>query len=148
MDFETNYAPYEGGAGNLDNTIACTNAVNTASYNFNLTQLTKVASDTAFKRIETVLFEHPLIDQFFINKKDSFVKITRVPLGFASSNNFHLKSWDSFLITYPFSKCNFVWGDPIIIPSTTKETEIDKYKNYLEEKINFCISLAESNLND
>ena len=22
MDFETNYAPYEGGAGNLDNTIA------------------------------------------------------------------------------------------------------------------------------
>tara|TARA_Y100001970_G_C14219979_1_gene852049 strand:- start:139 stop:810 length:672 start_codon:yes stop_codon:yes gene_type:complete len=71
-----------------------------------------------------------------------------IPLGFASSNNFHLKSWDSFLITYPFSKCNFVWGDPIIIPSTTKETEIDKYKNYLEEKINFCISLAESNLND
>ena len=57
------------------------------TYNFNLTQLTKVASDTAFKRIETVLFEHPLIDQFFINKKDSFVKITRAPLGFASTKD-------------------------------------------------------------
>ena len=43
-----------------------------------------------------------------------------IPLGFASNRNFKLKSWDSFLITFPFSKCNFVWGDPIIIPSTTK----------------------------
>ena len=29
MDFETNLAPYVG-AGNLDNTVACTNAVQTA----------------------------------------------------------------------------------------------------------------------
>ncbi len=70
-----------------------------------------------------------------------------IPLGFASSKNFCLNSWDSFLITYPFSKCNFVWGDPIIIPSTTKETEIEEYKNFLEEKINNCISVAKSNLN-
>ena len=34
-----------------------------------------------------------------------------IPLGFASNKNFELKSWDSFLITYPFAKCNFVWGD-------------------------------------
>lgn len=47
MDFETNYAPYEGGAGNLDNTIACTNAVNTASYNFNLTPGGYIAGNPA-----------------------------------------------------------------------------------------------------
>lgn len=47
MDFETNYAPYEGGAGNLDNTIACTNAVNTASYNFNLTHGGYIAGNPA-----------------------------------------------------------------------------------------------------
>ena len=40
-----------------------------------------------------------------------------IPLGFASNKNFKLNSWDSFLITYPFSKCNFVWGEPITIPS-------------------------------
>ena len=51
-----------------------------------------------------------------------------VPLGFASSKNFELKSWDSFLITYPFSKCKFIWGDPITIPKTTKDVEIEKYK--------------------
>jgi len=69
-----------------------------------------------------------------------------IPLGFASSKNFKLKSWDSFLITYPFSQCKFVWGEPIKIPSTTKDTEIKKYRIYLEEKINYCISVAESKL--
>ena len=69
-----------------------------------------------------------------------------IPLGFASSRNFKLKSWDSFLITFPFSKCNFVWGDPITIPPKTKESEIEKYKKFLEEKINYCISVAESGL--
>ena len=42
-----------------------------------------------------------------------------IPLGFASNKNLKLKSWDSFIITYPFSKCRFVWGEPIIIPSET-----------------------------
>ena len=37
-----------------------------------------------------------------------------IPLGFASNKNLKLKSWDSFLITYPFSKCRFVWGLSLI----------------------------------
>ena len=69
-----------------------------------------------------------------------------IPLGFASNKNLKLKSWDSFLITYPFSKCKFVWGDPILMPSSTKEDELAKYKNLLEEKINVCMNLAEKNL--
>ena len=68
-------------------------------------------------------------------------------MGFASNKNFKLKSWDSFIITYPFAKCKFVWGDPINIPSTTTESEIEKYKIFLEEKINSCVSLAKSELN-
>ena len=47
-----------------------------------------------------------------------------IPLGFASNKNLKLKSWDSFLITYPFSKCRFVWGEPIIIPSSTKDLSL------------------------
>ena len=70
-----------------------------------------------------------------------------IPLGFASTKNFQLKSWDSFLITYPFSKCHFVWGEPITIPSSTKDNEIEKYKVFLEEKINYCISQAKLDLN-
>ncbi len=70
-----------------------------------------------------------------------------IPLGFASNKNLKLKSWDSFLITYPFSKCRFVWGEPITIPSSTKDDDLDKYKNFLEEKINDCMESAEKNLN-
>ena len=70
-----------------------------------------------------------------------------IPLGFASNKNFKLNSWDSFLITYPFSKCNFVWGEPITIPSSTEENEIEKYKIFLEDKINSCVSIAQSELN-
>ena len=70
-----------------------------------------------------------------------------IPIGFASNKNFELKSWDSFLITYPFAKCNFVWGEPIMIPQSIKDSEINKYKFFLEEKINSCILKAESELN-
>ena len=70
-----------------------------------------------------------------------------IPLGFASNKNCNLKSWDSFLITYPFSRCRFVWGEPITIPSSTKDDDLDKYKNFLEEKINDCMESAEKNLN-
>ena len=70
-----------------------------------------------------------------------------IPLGFASNKNIKLKSWDSFLITYPFSKCIFVWGEPIIIPPSTKDNDLDKYKNFLEEKINYCMKMAEQGLN-
>ncbi len=73
-------------------------------------------------------------------------QIPIIPLGFASDKNFKLRSWDSFLITYPFAKCNFVWGEPMKIPPSTKENEIEKYKTQLEEKINYCISEAQLKL--
>ena len=69
-----------------------------------------------------------------------------LPIGFASSKNFNLKSWDSFLITYPFSKCKFIWGDPIIIPSNTTDVEIVKYRLFLEKKINYCMDTAKLKL--
>ena len=46
---------------------------------------------------------------------DGIIKISKatqvpiIPIGFASSKFRKLKSWDSFLITKPFSKCAFVW---------------------------------------
>ena len=67
-----------------------------------------------------------------------------IPIGFWSSKNFSLKSWDSFLITLPFAKCNFVWGDPIAVPKNLKENEILKFQIVLENKINECIAKAKS----
>tara|TARA_B110000116_G_C16628306_1_gene487078 strand:+ start:24 stop:692 length:669 start_codon:yes stop_codon:yes gene_type:complete len=72
-------------------------------------------------------------------------QIPIIPIGFWSSNNFSLNSWDSFLITLPFSNCKFVWGEPMLIPKNTKEDEIAKYQIILENKINECIQKAKKN---
>ena len=75
-------------------------------------------------------------------------KVPIIPVGFGSSKNFCLKSWDSFLITLPFSKCRIVWGDSITIPENLEDKEIKIYKKLIEEKINECVKKAEKNLYD
>ena len=89
------------------------------------------------------------------NKKvsDGIIKISKttqvpiIPVGFASSKFKELKSWDSFLITQPFSKCVFVWGEPMTIPKSCSENEIEEFKTKLEIKINNCINLAKKEIN-
>ena len=79
---------------------------------------------------------------------DGIIKIAKtyeipiIPLGFWSSNNFKLKSWDSFLITLPFSKCCFVWNKPIEIPNDSNDSQIKEYQKTLEKKIDECIAEA------
>ena len=75
-------------------------------------------------------------------------KVPIIPVGFGSSKNFCLKSWDSFLITLPFSKCRIVWGDSITIPENLEDKEIEIYKKLIEEKINECVIKAKKNLYD
>jgi len=83
---------------------------------------------------------------------DGVIKIAKksnvpiIPMGFWSSRNFTLKSWDSFLITYPFSKCVFSWSDPILIPQNLRDEEIPKFQLLLENKINDCIQSAKLDL--
>lgn len=47
LDFQTNLAPYEGSAGSLGNTVACTDAVQTAGYNFDLSSGGYIAGNPA-----------------------------------------------------------------------------------------------------
>ena len=68
-----------------------------------------------------------------------------IPLGYWSSRNFTLRSWDSFLITLPFSKCNFVWGEAIKIPKNLKDNEIIDFQKIIKNKINKCIEKAKKN---
>ena len=75
-------------------------------------------------------------------------KVPIIPVGFGSSKNFCLKSWDSFLITLPFSKCRIVWGDSITIPENLEDKEMEIYKKLIEEKINECVKKAKENLYD
>ena len=70
-----------------------------------------------------------------------------IPIGFASSKFKKLNSWDSFLITKPFARCAFVWGDSISVPKNCNEIEIDEFKIRLENEINICIDKAQKEIN-
>jgi len=79
---------------------------------------------------------------------DGIIKISKatqvpiIPIGFASSKYRTLKSWDSFLITKPFSRSAFVWGEAITIPKNCNDNEIEDYKNKLEKELNICLEKA------
>ena len=81
---------------------------------------------------------------------DGIIKISKatqvpiIPIGFASSKFRKLKSWDSFLITKPFSKCVFVWGKTITIPKNCTDIQIEEYKNILEKELNICLEKAKT----
>ena len=72
-------------------------------------------------------------------------KVPIIPIGFWSSKNFKLKSWDSFLITLPFSKCSFVWSKPLEIPNNIHKNQIQYYQKLLQEKINQSVKKAQNN---
>ena len=69
-----------------------------------------------------------------------------IPVGYFASKKFNLNSWDSFLITLPFSKSFFVWGEPIMIPEKLDQKDILNFQHTLENKINECITKAKINL--
>jgi len=83
---------------------------------------------------------------------EGIVKIARatntpiIPCGFWSSKNFHIKSWDSFLVTLPFSKCWFVWQKPLYIPKKTKDSDIQHYQNILQKMIDDSVISAKNNI--
>ena len=81
-----------------------------------------------------------------IIKLASALEIPIIACGFWSSKNFKLKSWDSFLITLPFSKCCFVWQKPLYIPKNTNEANIIEYQNQIKKMIDDSINIAKKNI--
>ena len=85
------------------------------------------------------------------NVSEGIIKIAKstnipiIPIGFWSSRNLKLKSWDTFLVTLPFSKCSFVWGESLEIPNDLNDDEIINFQNILKNRINKCIDKAKKN---
>ena len=71
-----------------------------------------------------------------IIKLASSLEIPIIPCGYWSNRNFQLNSWDRFLITLPFSRCYFVWSDPINIEKEIQNNNISEQQIILEERLN------------
>ncbi|PPR44750.1 MAG: hypothetical protein CFH21_00218 [Alphaproteobacteria bacterium MarineAlpha5_Bin11] len=81
-----------------------------------------------------------------IIKLASILQIPIISCGFWSSKNFQLNSWDKFLITLPFSRCYFVWSDPIYIEKKISEKKISSYQIMLEKNLNNNIEKAKNKI--
>ena len=55
------------------------------TYNFNLKPTTS-SPKQMYGKLNTILKDHPLVDQYFINEKDHFIRLTKNPDGFISQS--------------------------------------------------------------
>ena len=55
-----------------------------------------------------------------------------VPFTFSTSRKKILRSWDNFLMFYPFSKVVAIYGRPFLLDSTLKEDELDRERQKIE----------------
>ncbi len=56
-----------------------------------------------------------------------------VPFTFSTSRKKFLKSWDNFLMFYPFSRIVAIYGKPIHIDPGLKEDELEKERQRIEQ---------------
>ncbi len=56
-----------------------------------------------------------------------------IPVMVYHSKRWEMPSWDGFCIPKPFSKVVLIYGNPIMIPSKLKKSEVEEYRVSLEK---------------
>ena len=59
-----------------------------------------------------------------------------IPLSFSASRKKILKTWDHFLLPYPFSKGVFLWGEPVAVDPNGDRTHLEERRGLLEKRLN------------
>lgn len=59
-----------------------------------------------------------------------------LPLSFSASRKKFFKTWDRFLLPYPFSRGVFVWGDPIYVDPDGPQDYLEEMRLLVERKLN------------
>jgi lysophospholipid acyltransferase (LPLAT)-like uncharacterized protein len=59
-----------------------------------------------------------------------------VPATFSASRRSLLKSWDRFVLAWPFAHGVFVWGEPIAVPADADEATLEAARKQVEERLN------------
>jgi lysophospholipid acyltransferase (LPLAT)-like uncharacterized protein len=59
-----------------------------------------------------------------------------VPVTFSSSKRILFKTWDQFLLPYPFSRGVFIWGEPVHVDPKGDRTHLEERRALLERRLN------------
>jgi len=66
-----------------------------------------------------------------------------IPVGISATRRLLAKSWDRYLVPLPFSRALLIAGDPIFVPKTASEEEVEAIRLKLQEEINRLEEVAE-----
>ncbi len=59
-----------------------------------------------------------------------------IPLTFSASRRKIFKTWDHFLLPYPFSKGVFIWGEPVEVDQNGDRAHLEEKRILLENRLN------------
>ena len=59
-----------------------------------------------------------------------------VPLTFSASKRKLFKTWDQFLLPYPFSRGVFIWGEPVYVDPKGDRPHLEERRALLERRLN------------
>jgi lysophospholipid acyltransferase (LPLAT)-like uncharacterized protein len=59
-----------------------------------------------------------------------------VPMTYATSRRRIMASWDSFHLALPFARGVYLWGEPITVPAELEETETERWRRLIEQRLN------------
>lgn len=71
-----------------------------------------------------------------------------IPVGYAASRGKFLRTWDRFLIPYPFARVVFVCGEPIAVSPKAGPEEMEKARVVLEERLRHVTAQADAYFRD
>jgi lysophospholipid acyltransferase (LPLAT)-like uncharacterized protein len=70
-----------------------------------------------------------------------------IPVSFGASRKKTFKTWDHFLLPYPFSKGVFIWGEPIIVDTNGDRSHLEERRALLEKSLNELTERADHYFN-
>jgi lysophospholipid acyltransferase (LPLAT)-like uncharacterized protein len=59
-----------------------------------------------------------------------------VPLTFSATHGRNARSWDRFLVAFPFTRGVFLWGTPILVPTDADDAAVEQYRRLVENTLN------------
>ncbi len=66
-----------------------------------------------------------------------------IPVAFGAWPRIELKSWDRFVIPYPFARGVYVWGPPLYVPPGLSKAEAVSYQSRLSERLDQVTASAD-----
>ncbi len=59
-----------------------------------------------------------------------------IPMAYAASSYFSIRSWDKTIIPKPFSRVDFYYGEPLYIPEKVTADDLERFRLQLEQRLN------------